>query len=183
MKRPASLSFLIIFLCCIVIGVGATLAYIVATTPPVVNTFSVGDVKLSLTETSGNTFKLAPGVTLKKDPLLTVKGGSLDCWVFIKVEASSDLHLYASYEIDETWIDLEGEAGVYYLKHKQSLSDSAYPIIKDNKVTVFEDVTEEDLSFIHINPTLKFKAYAVQADSNINNPDVAWDTVILEKGE
>ncbi len=182
MKNKKRITVIIMTLCVLMVGIGATLAYFVASSHTVVNTMTVGKVDIALTETTGNEFKILPGITHIKDPIVTVTAGSEDCWVFIRQEVSTDLHLYAEYAIDEGWTPLEGEAGVYYRKYYKSANDVSYPIIKDNKVVIFEDITEEDLAFIHVNPTLKFTAYAVQAET-IDTPDVAWDTVIAEKGE
>ena len=78
--------------------VGGTLAWLVAETDPVVNTFTVGNITLTLTETpnaksatdkTDNDIwqgKLVPGTTLKKDPVVTVGAGSEACWVFVKIE-------------------------------------------------------------------------------------------------
>ena len=182
MKNKKVLTVIILCIAVLLISAGATFALIVASSRTVENTMTVGNVYITLTETEGNNFKILPGVSHVKDPTVTVQKDSLDSWIFIRQEASSDLHLYAEYAIDDGWIPLQGEAGVYYRRYYTSANDTIYPIIKDNKVTIFEDVTEEDLALIHINPTLKFTAYAVQMDM-MDNPDVAWDTVIAEKGE
>lgn len=182
MKNKKVFTVIILCLAVLLISAGATFAFIVASSPTVENTMTVGNVYITLTETKGNNFKILPGVSHVKDPTVTVQKGSLDSWIFIRQEASSDLHLYAEYAIDDGWIPLQGEAGVYYRRYYTSANDTVYPIIKDNKVTIYEEVTEDDLALIHINPTLKFTAYAVQMDM-MDNPDVAWDTVIAEKGE
>ena len=182
MNNKKSITLIIISLCVLIIGIGATWAYIIASSPTVKNTMTVGKVDITLNETTGDEFKILPGITHVKDPTVTVVKGSENSWIFIRQEASSDLHLYAEYAIDGGWIPLQGEAGVYYRRYYTSANDTIYPIIKDNKVTIYEEVTEEDLALIHINPTLKFTAYAVQMDM-MDNPDVAWDTVIAEKGE
>ena len=182
MKNRASLIVLIAFICAAFIGVGATFAYIIASTRPVVNTFAVGNIEISLEETTGDHFKLIPGVIHKKDPTVTVKGGNTDCWLFIKAQPSADLYMYVDYGIEDGWIPLEGEANVYYRKIYGAATDSLFPILKNNQVTVHEDLTEEELELIRINQTLKFKAYAIQADG-FATPDDAWDAIILEKGE
>lgn len=182
MKNKKVLTVIILCLAVLLISAGATFAFIVASSRTVENTMTVGNVYITLTETEGNNFKILPGVSHVKDPTVTVQKDSLDSWIFIRQEASSDLHLYAEYAIDDGWIPLQGEAGVYYRRYYTSANDTIYPIIKDNKVTIYEDVTEEDLALIRTNPTLKFTAYAVQMDM-MDNPDVAWDTVIAEKGE
>lgn len=182
MNKRTSLIIFTAFICAIIIGVGATFAYIIASTRDVVNTFTVGNIEISLSETTGAGFKLIPGVTHKKDPTVTVKGETPNCWLFIKVQPSADLYLYVDYTIDSGWIPLEGEANVYYRQFYGSASDTVYPIIKDNMVKVHEDISEEELELIKVNPTLEFKAYAIQAEG-FTTPDEAWDAVILEKGE
>ena len=44
------------------------------------------------------------------------------------------------------------------------------------------DESVSQLELIKVNPTLKFKVYAIQRDG-FDTPDDAWDAVILEKGE
>ena len=182
MKKRTSLIILIAFICAAFIGVGTTLAYIIASTKPVVNTFETQHIEVTLNESTENDFKLIPGVTHKKDPTVTVKGETTKCWIFIKAQPSADLYMYADYQIDSGWIPLEGEANIYYREFHGAVTDTVYPILKDNTVTVHEDITEAELKLIKVNPTLKFKVYAIQRDG-FDTPDDAWDAVILEKGE
>ena len=74
-------------LCC---SVGGTLAWLSAKTAPVRNTFTIGDIDIDLTETTGETYIMVPGNDLAKDPKVTVKAGSEDCWLFIKIEKSDN---------------------------------------------------------------------------------------------
>lgn len=67
------------------VAVGGTLAWLTATDEPVVNTFTPSDINITLTETTTD-YKMVPGHTIDKDPVVTVEAGSEDCWVFIKVE-------------------------------------------------------------------------------------------------
>ena len=67
-------------------AVGGTVAWLVAKTDPVVNTFTYGDINITLTETTGDDYKIIPGVDIGKDPKVTVKAGSEACWLFVKVE-------------------------------------------------------------------------------------------------
>lgn len=67
-------------------AVGGTVAWLVAKTDPVVNTFTYGDINITLTETTGENYKIIPGVDIGKDPKVTVKAGSEACWLFVKVE-------------------------------------------------------------------------------------------------
>lgn len=67
--------------------VGATLAYF-TDTDEALNTFTVGNVNIDLTEPDWNPQKnhLQPGVEIPKDPTITVETGSDDCWLFMEVE-------------------------------------------------------------------------------------------------
>lgn len=79
-----------------VAAVGATMAYFTDKTQEVKNTFTVGNVDITLDEatvdelgvktsdartTTGNEYKLIPGHTYTKDPTVTVKQGSEKCYV------------------------------------------------------------------------------------------------------
>ena len=83
----------------LVLGVGATIAYLVSSPATVKNTFTVGDVSITLQETTGTRYILAPGVALPKDPTITMKAGSEACWLFVKVEKEAGLDDFCTYEI------------------------------------------------------------------------------------
>lgn len=73
--------------------VAGTLAWLQADTDPVINTFTVGDINITLDETNfegegrdeANTYKMIPGQKYVKDPIVHVQPGSEPCWVFVKV--------------------------------------------------------------------------------------------------
>ena len=67
------------------ISVGATLAWLTAESVEITNTFSVGDIKITLTETE-RTYKIVPGGESAKDPVITVTSGSEDCYVYVLVD-------------------------------------------------------------------------------------------------
>lgn len=78
----------------LVVGVFGTLAWLTDTTQTVTNTFTVGNVDITLAETGASTdnsgnqaksFKMVPGVEIDKDPKVTVVDGSEDCWLFVKL--------------------------------------------------------------------------------------------------
>lgn len=77
--------------------VAVTLAYLKAETELVENTMTVGKVVIDLDEADvdedgkpilnasrvrENTYKLVPGNTYTKDPVITIEAGSENCWVF-----------------------------------------------------------------------------------------------------
>lgn len=96
-------------------SIGATLAYLTATTNEVTNTFTVGKVSITLQEhkydanknelktdtvkdtvnqdgttTPANSYKLIPGKNMPKDPFVTVEANSEKCWLFVAVEEESN---------------------------------------------------------------------------------------------
>ena len=151
----------VLVFCC---AIGGTLAWLTDKTAPVVNTFTVGDVEIELTETTGREYKMIPGYTLKKDPAVTVTADSEDCWLFVKVEESNNLDTFMTYAMAAGWTALEGEVGVFYHEVKTGASDQTFAVLKDDQVSVKDDVTKKMMNDLTENtyPTLSFAAYAVQ---------------------
>lgn len=165
--------------------VAGTLAWLTDTTDPVVNTFTVGDINIELKETTGETYKMVPGIELVKDPTVTVKAGSEACWLFVKVDKSVNFDGFMTFEMADGWIALSGHAGVYYRNVDATNADTGFDVLKDNKVTVRDTVTKtmlegvknaEDGTPNENAPTLTFTAYAVQKDG-INDATTAWGKV------
>lgn len=166
--------------------VAGTLAWLTDTTAPVVNTFTVGDINIELKETTGETYKMVPGIELVKDPTVTVKAGSEACWLFVKVVKSGNFDSFMTFEMADGWNALSGHAGVYYRNVDATNADTGFDVLKDNKVTVRDTVTKtmlegvknaEDGTPNENAPTLTFTAYAVQKDG-INDAATAWGKVI-----
>lgn len=162
--------------------VAGTLAWLTDTTDPVVNTFTVGDINITLTESENLDLKMVPGRTITKDPKVTVKAGSEACWLFVKVVKSGNFDSFMTFEIANGWTELTEGSGVYYRivgdKSADGATDEPFPVISGNKVTVKNTVTKADLNGLTeaTYPTLTFTAYAVQKDG-INDADTAWGKV------
>lgn len=86
-------------------SIGGTIAWLTATTASVTNTFTVGNIDITLDETTTD-YKMVPGNTIAKDPKVTVKAGSEACWLFVKIEESANLDNYISYDVAEGWTKL-----------------------------------------------------------------------------
>lgn len=159
--------------------VGGTLAYLVDTTEKVENTFTVGNVDITLDESEDLDLKMVPGKELTKDPTVTVEADSEDCWLFVKVEESENLDEFISWAVNDGWTVLEGKNGVYYREVKASDEDQEFTVLKDNTVTVLGTVTKEDLDELtgETLPTLTFTAYAVQKDG-FDTAAAAWAEAI-----
>lgn len=168
---------LVLALTLLVAGVvGGTLAWLTDRTAEVKNTFTVGDINIGLTETTAD-YKMVPGNTIAKDPTVTVKANSEACWLFVQVTKSENLDTFITYAIAEGWTALPGVDGVYYREVPASAADQTFSVLADNAVTVNSDVTKEMLTAKDFaNPTLTFKAYAVQKD-NVASASDAWAKV------
>lgn len=162
-------------------AIGGTVAWLTAKTDPVVNTFTYGDINIELTETKpeNKQAKIIPGVNIEKDPKVTVKANSEACWLFVKVEeAGTFIEGKVAYSIADGWTKLTGVTGVdnvYYREVDAVTANAEYAVLKDNKVTVSDTLTKEDIQNI-TNPTLTFTAYAVQKDG-IDTVEAAWEKV------
>lgn len=151
--------------------VGTTLAYFVSAAKPLVNTFTVGQIQLELTETTGTDYALVPGTTVDKDPKITVKSGSEACWLFVQLKKANGVDDYVSYQMSDGWTAL-GD-GVYYRSVAKTQEDAAYTVLKDNQITIKDTITEEKMSLITSMPKLTVYAYAVQSD-NVATAAEAW---------
>ena len=166
---------LVLALTLLVAGVvGGTLAWLTDWTAEVKNTFTVGDINIGLTETTTD-YKMVPGNTIAKDPTVIVKAESEACWLFVKVTESTNLKDFITYAIAEGWTELQD--GVYYREVSASAADQPFSVLKGDAVTVKDTVTKEMLTAKDFaNPTLTFKAYAVQKD-NVASASDAWAKV------
>lgn len=176
-RSVSSRAFIALLALVLVIGcvAGGTVAWLVAKTEPVVNTFTYGDINITLAETTGEDYKIIPGKDIPKDPKVTVKAGSEACWLFVKVEESGTFVAdKVTYAIDKDWTALEGEKGVYYRKVAAVTADTDFSVLEGNKITVKDTLTKGDIKDIAAtNPTLTFTAYAVQQE-NIPDAATAW---------
>ena len=165
MKKTLITILATVLVCCF--AVGGTLAWLMDKTDTITNTFTVGNIDLSLEETTGSAYKMIPGGTITKDPVVTVGVGSEDCYVFIKI-VETDTKNFLTYTLDG-WTAVDGAAGVYYREHSRSDSAVEYKVFVNDTVNVSEDLTKEDTAELSITIT----AYAVQK-SGFATVAAAW---------
>ncbi len=185
MKKKITITIICAVLSCVCL-IGTTFAWLTAETDPITNTFTYGDINITLKETEGTgtdtakTFKMLPGNEIPKDPIVTVTKGSENCWLFIKVDTTNSPETYLDYSVDTAggWIVLDATnyPGVYYREvASNETDDQPFSVLTGNKVTVKSSLTKQQLTDIGTNyPTLKFTAYAVQRDGNIDTVEEAW---------
>lgn len=201
MKKKTAALFLALAL---VVGatIGGTIAWLTSTTKPVVNTFTTSDVDITLsegvdTDEDGKAeFQMVPGCTITKDPKVKVTADSEDCYVFVKVEKTSDFDNYIEYAMAPDWTQLENNGekvdGVFYRTVTTDEKGKDIPVIGYNKngefvpdkVLVKPTVTKEMMETINNDsskqPKLTFTAYAIQLkkdNSTDFGPYEAWQEI------
>lgn len=188
MKKNVGISYkalAVIMAAVLILGgaIGGTMAWLIDGTEAVANTFTYGDINIELAEKTGNNYKIVPGVDLEKDPKVTVKANSEDCWLFVKVEEENwpifteqDTDIKkVNYSIAEGWTRLDDETGVYYRQVTSSDEDVSFWVLKDNQITVSDSLKKSEVNkVIAETPKLTFTAYAVQM-ATIDAPDKAWE--------
>lgn len=188
------LTLVVSLLLVMALSIGGTLAYLTYTTESITNTFTVGNVKIDLTETfntdtdgkDGNdawTGKMVPGQPIAKDPKVTVEAGSEACYLFVKLGKSEGFDTYITSAIAAGWTELTDVSGVYYREQSEVADDVAddelpsYSVLSEDKVTVNTSVTQEMMDAITkgdaTKPTLTITAYAVQSAGMADAAD-AW---------
>ena len=176
-------------------SIGGTIAWLVDSTGPVTNTFTVGDINIDLTETGATNnqkdYKFVPGDTLSKDPKVTVEANSEACWLFVHVAESNNTlpgsissdsaEKVISWSIANGWTAVPGHAGYYYREVSAQTTAQDFNILaggttanQNGQVTVSENVEKGMVAGLNNNkPTLTFTAAAVQK-GNVADVNAAW---------
>lgn len=187
-RSVSSRAFIALLALVLVIGcvAGGTVAWLVATTDTVTNTFTYGNINIDLTETTGEDYKIIPGKDIPKDPKVTVTAGSEACWLFVKVEETGTFVAdKVTYAIANGWTQGDGTeipSNVYYreVSAEDAKTGVNYYVLAGNAtypngvITVSADLTKENIPAA--NPTLKITAYAVQQE-NIADAATAWSKI------
>ena len=176
-------------------AVGGTIAWLLATTEEVVNTFTVGNIDIELAEapvtdgkfTDGtganlvegqdNEYAMVPGNVYDKNPTVTVKANSVDCYLFVEYIATNNTMIVEGEEVqiiihgttfndDTAWKQLSSAENVWYREVMTSEADMDWELLDDNSITVNENVSKEMMDAYTNNtaeePKISFNAYAVQ---------------------
>ena len=194
--KKKSLALVLALAMIVVCVVGGTLAWLTDKTAPVTNTFTYGDINIELKETGATVaadgsatkeFKMIPGYTIDKDPKVTVLAGSEKCYLFVKVDKSTNFDTFMTYDMAAGWTQGDGTnipSNVYYRVVDASTADQEFGVLANDKVTVKDTVTKADMDGLKANvatqPTLTFTAYAVQLNENNTTeftPAQAWAKV------
>ena len=168
--------------------IAGTLAYLTAQVS-VKNTFTVGNGAITMDETdvdnstpdgngrdTENEYKLLPGQTYTKDPIIHVSATSEDCYVFVKVrnnisavEATGNNTLANKLEAKVWKAVTEGRKVTY----KEDAVNASADVDVFGSFTVSDSATNEQLSAID-GKTIEVEAYAVQKEGFTSAVD-AWN--------
>lgn len=207
MKKTKAILMALCAVLLVAASVMGTLAYLTST-DTVTNTFTVGNVQIKLDEapvdangekTTGervkaNTYKLLPGHTYDKDPMVTVLKGSEKCYVKMTVTFSKAAELDAIFTpngadltsifqgYDSTnWIskgntkDTAANTRTYEFWYDGTVAapDGDVPLTAlFTQIKVPGFITNTQLETIK-DMTITVNAYAIQADG-FATPDAAW---------
>lgn len=177
-------------------AVGGTLAWLTSFTETVTNTFTVGNVAITLDEDDydnstssedgardiANTYKLMPGSEYAKDPTVHVANTSEAAYIYVAVDngiagievAPGEDKTIAEQMEDNGWVKLmDGEnqvtistGAVWYYNAVVEAGDD---------VVVFETITiAGDADLEGFNDTVEITAYAIQSE-NMASAAAAWE--------
>lgn len=176
---------LLLSLCAVLLvtaSVLGTMAYLTSQ-DQVVNTFTVGNVAITLDEKDvdnstlgendrdkANAYKLMPGHNYEKDPIVHVDANSEDCYLFVKVVneiANIEAEKTVAQQMTEKgWVAVDAANGIYVYT-----TDKTNPAVvtKGSNITVFENFTiagnvDNTTLATYADKTITVNAYAIQAD-------------------
>ncbi len=186
----------------VVASVLGTLAYLTSETEEVTNTFTAGNVTITLDEANTNeygellkgedgddlarvtenTLKLVPNHTYVKDPTIHVDAGSEDCYVYAEVvnqitglEATGKT--VADQMAEKGWKQIDTTDFYYFAGAlgEKAADNNGTVVSGGEDVVVFDNLviaTNADVS-TGANKTITIKGYAVQKD-NFDTAKAAW---------
>ena len=184
-KFLITMSVVVCALLLVVGSIAGTVAYMTSVTTKVTNTFTSGNVAITLDEsvvdvygnkttgttTSGNTYKLIPGHEYSKDPTVHVAEGSEDCWIFVQIvddlAAIQDADTIATQLSTIGWTLVSGQSNVYAYKETVSAGENV------SVFTSFKLKGDADVA-AYAGKNITVMAYAVQADGFIS-AQAAWE--------
>ncbi len=149
-------------------AVGGSLAWL-SDSKTATNTFITGDINITLKEPNyKDPAKIYPGAEIKKDPTVTVKADSEDCWVLVCVENNLviDNAIVGTPNIHSDWtpVSEQGNKTIYSYKAQvpASANDTTLTKVFTTVTISGEQVTKENINTLE-EKTITVTAYAHQA--------------------
>lgn len=189
--KKKTLTIAIALVLVVALAVGATWAYLTATTGPVTNTFTAGKAvaqsdltlyeheakqqadgsyKLNDKITDSNTYTVMPGVNLPKDPTVEVKKADGPYYLFVEVTKGAKVDgTTLAYTVDGSkWVALSIDGKEVYAYSEDGKTPAIMnaavtaTVLKDNIITVSGD-EKLTSALTPDSAKLTFTAYACQA--------------------
>lgn len=195
-RSSAMLKKIVVMFAAVVLIVAATisgtLAWLTDDTDTVTNTFTVGNIDISLTETFNAKSeedlekndiwegKILPGNVLTKDPKVSVTADSEDCYLFVLYDNDTSLieGSWFTSNLSESngWIQGTGTEGngvptnVWYRIVLETDNTREWHLIEDDTITIPETLTKSDIDAMidkmGETQTITYMACAVQLKNN-----------------
>ena len=170
--------------------IAGTVAYLTAKTGPVTNTFTAGNVAITLDELdvdnddnkndnvttadgkvrdTANSYNLIPGETYVKDPTVHVAANSETSWIFVKVEnglvnyEAANGKTIAEQIEDNGWELVSGTTNVYSQKFVKDSAKLDYVVFEE--FTINSNQVLGDIWSAVASKNITVTAYAVQASN------------------
>ena len=190
-KRNKILGLMVGAVALVGVSIMGTMAYLTST-DNVENTFTVGNVAITLDEadvkTDGtyesddrvkaNEYHLIPGHTYIKDPTIHVSSDSEKCWLFVKVEngilsIEDSNNTIAAQMTAKGWTEIDTTNHIYAYRDIANAKDNIV-VFDGFKISGTADVSSYGTAKIAVT------AYAIQADG-FDTANAAWTTAGLLK--
>lgn len=163
--------------------VAGTLAWLQDSTETLTNTFTVGNVTITLKESplnddgtygepaegTQNEYQLIPGKTYTKDPTVAVAADSENCYLFVKFEENGNADTYIDYTSTLTtangWTQGDGTnipANVWYRTVLKADTTKSWELLADNKITINASAVTNETMEAANTAALVYTAYAIQ---------------------
>ena len=123
--------------CILCILVTGTIAWLIAETTPITNTFTPSNIAVKLEEAGAvdnkQSFQMIPGKPINKEVKVTVEN-NVDCYVFVEVTEVNNAGNYLAYAVDSGLEELtkDGTTTVYYKKVTANDDNKIIYVLKDS---------------------------------------------------
>ena len=190
MKNNVSMKVVTLVLAAVLVfgcAVGGTLAWLIAQTNTVTNTFAVGNIVIDLQETvngvngqdqkesaktqavTNNNYKIVPGASQTKDPTVIVEKGSETCYVYVCVENNLVVNgtIVGALNIDAAkWsvVGTQGNKTVYRYKEAVDATSGNVTLPVFTTVSYANTITVADMKTLK-DKTVVISAYAHQSEN------------------
>ncbi len=194
-----SVKILLLSLCAILLvaaSIAGTLAYLTSKAE-VVNTFTVGNVTITMDEAkvdaegqatndprvTENVYHLIPGKTYDKDPTIHIAAGSEDAWLFAKVdnglvELEAETGTIAEQMAANGWSVADAANNIYAYKETVEAGEDI-AVFETFTLSNFADFADIVAAGEQGETVISVTAYAIQAEG-FETAEAAWAGVLAQ---